>query len=164
MSAYSPPSYLLTYAPDATDEVKKPLLEAFEAEMVMYIQVIWLHEEACAKAILLASMEVDISLSLRGLSTSHLMWAHLHHSYEKRNEALNLAVVEEAQSLRQHEYTEFHCQLSAIWLHLDSIGVDFCVAGTCKCCDRHRGERETLRLHEFMSRLQPELRLSGPSS
>jgi len=160
---------LPTYAPDTTDVVKKPLLEAFEAEMETYqsdldIQATWLREEACAKAILLASMEVDISLSLRGLSTSHLMWAHLHHSYEKRNEALNLAVVEEAQSLRQHEYTEFHCQLSAIWLHLDSIGVDFCVAGTCKCCDRHRGERETLRLHEFMSRLQPELRLSGPSS
>jgi len=30
----------------------------------------WIHEEACARAILLASMEVDISVSLCGLSTS----------------------------------------------------------------------------------------------
>jgi len=139
-------STLPAYAPDAIDAVKKPLLEAFEAEMVMYIQVIWLHEEACAKAILLASMEVDISLSLRGLSMSHLMWAHLHRDYEIHNEALNLGVVEEAQSLRQHEYTveEFHRQLFAVWHCLDNIGVEFCAAGTCKCCDRHRGQRETM--------------------
>ena len=57
-------------------------METFEAEMDTYqsnvdTQAIWLREEACAKAILLASMEVDISLSLRGLFTSHLMWAHL---------------------------------------------------------------------------------------
>jgi len=65
------------------------------------IQATWLREEACAKATLLASMEVDIPLSLCGLSTSHLMWAHLHRSYEIRNEALYLAVVEEARSHRQ---------------------------------------------------------------
>jgi hypothetical protein len=75
----------LTYALDATNAVKKPFLEAFEAEMETYqseldIQVTWLDEEACAKAILLVSMEVDISLSLRGLSTFHLMWAHLGHN------------------------------------------------------------------------------------
>ena len=50
-----------TYAPDATDEIKNPLMEAFEAEMDTYqsnvdTQAIWLREEACAKAILLASM------------------------------------------------------------------------------------------------------------
>ena len=67
------------------------------------IQATWLREEASAKTILLANMEVDISLSLRGLATSHLMWAHLRRSYEIRNEALYLAVVEEAQSLRQHD-------------------------------------------------------------
>ena len=95
-----------TYPPDAADTIKQPLLEAFEAQMETYqsyldIQATWLREEACAKAILLASMEVDIPLSLCGLSTSHLMWAHLHHSYEIRNEALYLAVVEEARSHRQ---------------------------------------------------------------
>ena len=42
-------------------------MEAFEAEMDTYqsnvdTQAIWLREEACAKAILLASKEVDISL------------------------------------------------------------------------------------------------------
>jgi hypothetical protein len=64
-----------TYASDATDDVRRPLLEAFEAELETYqsdldLQMPWLREEACAKAILFASMEVDISLSLRGLSTS----------------------------------------------------------------------------------------------
>ena len=110
-----------TYAPDAPDEVKKPLLDAFEAALEVYQsdrdnQAVWLREEACAKAILFASMEVDISMSLRGLSTSHLMWAHLRRSYEIRNEALYLAVVEEAQSLRQHDSTveEFHHQMSAV--------------------------------------------------
>ena len=54
-------STLPAYAPDAIDAVKKPLLEAFEAEMDTYqsnvdTQAIWLREEACAKAILLASM------------------------------------------------------------------------------------------------------------
>jgi hypothetical protein len=64
-----------TYAPDAPDAIKLPLLEAFETQMETYqsaldMQATWLHEEACAKAILLASMEIEISLSLRGLSTS----------------------------------------------------------------------------------------------
>ncbi|RLN08039.1 hypothetical protein C2845_PM11G17940 [Panicum miliaceum] len=111
LTAPTPP----TYAPDAPDAVKKPLLETFEAELEAYQsdldrQAAWLREEACAKAILFASMEVDISMSLCGLSTSHLMWAHLRRSYEIRNEALYLAVVEEAYSLRQHDSTveEFH--------------------------------------------------------
>nr|CAB3470978.1 unnamed protein product [Digitaria exilis] len=105
----------------ATDAVKTPLLEAFQSELETYqsdldAQATWLCEEACAKAILLASMEVDISLSLCGLSTSHLMWAQLRHNYEIRNEALYLAVVEEAQSLRQHDSTieEFYRQIVAI--------------------------------------------------
>jgi hypothetical protein len=149
--------------PDADDAVKKPLLEAFENQMEAYqsaldIQATWLREEACAKAILLASMEVDISLSHRGLSTSHSMWAHLRRNYEIRNEALYLAVVEEAQSLRQHDSTveEFHRQMSAVWHRLDILGAEYCAAGTCRCCDRHRGHRNTLRLHEFFSRLRPE--------
>ena len=68
------------------------------------------------QGILFASMEVDISMSLRGLSTSHLMWAHLRRSYKIRNEALYLAVVEEAQLLRQHDSTmeEFHHQMSVV--------------------------------------------------
>jgi len=53
-----------------------------------------LREEACAKAILFASIKVEIPMSLCGLSTPHLMWAHLHRSYEIRNEASYLAVVE----------------------------------------------------------------------
>ena len=77
-------------------------------------------------------MEVDISLSLRGLATSHLMWAHLRRSYEIRNEALYLAVVEEAQSLRQHDsiVEEFYRQMSAVWHRLDTLGVEFCACGT----------------------------------
>ena len=55
----------------------------------------WLHEDR-AKAILLASIEIDLSMSLRGLATCHLMWAHLCCSYEIRKEAMYLAVVEEA--------------------------------------------------------------------
>ena len=55
-----------TYAPDADEAVKKPLLEAFESQMEAYqsldLQVSWLRAEARAKAILLASKEVDISL------------------------------------------------------------------------------------------------------
>jgi hypothetical protein len=151
-----------TYAPDADDAVKKPLLEAFEAQMEAYqlaldIHATWLREEACAKAILLASMEVDISLSLRGLSTSHSTWAHLRRSYEIRNEALYLAVVEEAQSLRQHDSTveEFHRQMFVVWHRLDILGAEYCAGATCRCCDRHWGQRDTLRLHEFFSRLRP---------
>ena len=45
-------------------------MEAYES--TLDFQASWLREEACAKAILPASMEVDISLS-----TSHWMWAHL---------------------------------------------------------------------------------------
>ena len=135
-----------TYAPDADEAVKKPLLEAFESQMEAYqsdldLQASWLREETCAKAILLASTEVDISLSLCGLSTSQSMWAHLHRSYEIRNEALYLAVVEEAQSPHQHESTveEFHRQMSAVWHHLDILGAGYYPGGTCRCCDRHRG-------------------------
>ena len=94
-----------TYPPNADDHAKTALLEAFEAQMESYQSNLgfyetWLCEEKSAKAILLASMEVDLARSLRGLATSHLMWDHLRRSYEIRNEAMYLAVVEEAQSLR----------------------------------------------------------------
>ncbi|CAD6218794.1 unnamed protein product [Miscanthus lutarioriparius] len=162
-----PPRPLLptppTYPPDADDDAKNALLEAFETEMESYqsdlgVYETWLREEKSAKAILLASMEVDLSLSLRGLATSHLMWDHLRRSYEIRNEAMYLAVVEEAQSLRQLDSTveAFHRQMTAVWHRLDSLGAEFCGGGTCRCCDRHRDQRDILRLHEFLSRLRPE--------
>ena len=138
---------------------------SFHMEIHMGGQQLWGYltgERPCPPTltapILFASMEVDISMSLRGLSTSHLMWAHLRRNYEIRNEALYLAVVEEAQSLRQHDSTveEFHRQMSAVWHRLDILGAEFYASGTCQCCDRHRSQRETLRLHEFLSRLRPE--------
>ena len=46
--------------------------------------------------------------------------------------------------------------MSAVWHCLDVLGAEFCASGTCQCCDRHRSQRETLRLHEFLSRLRPE--------
>jgi hypothetical protein len=121
------------------------LLEAFEVDMGSYqsdlvVYETWLCEEKSAKAILFANMEVDLSLSLRGLATSHLMWDHLCHSYKIRNEAMYLVVVEEAQALRQLDSTveDFHRQMTAIWHRLDSLGTEFCGGGTCRCCDRHR--------------------------
>ena len=86
------------------------------------------------------------------------MWDHLHRSYEIRNEAMYLAVVEEAQSLRQLDYTvkDFHRQMTASWHHLDGLGAEFCSGGTSRCCDRHRDQRDTLRLHEFFSQPCPE--------
>ncbi|CAD6223428.1 unnamed protein product [Miscanthus lutarioriparius] len=95
-----------TYPPDADDHTKTALLEAFEAQRESYqydleVYETWLHEEKSAKAILLASMEVDLAWFLRGLAASHLMWDHLCHSYEIHNEAMYLAIVEEAQSLHQ---------------------------------------------------------------
>jgi hypothetical protein len=139
-----------TYPPDATDDDKSALLEAFEVDMESYqsdlgIYEAWLREEKSAKAILFASMEVDRSLSLRGLATSHLMWDHLSRSYEIRNEAMYLAVVEEAQALRQLDSTvdDFHRQMTAIWHRLDGLGAEFCGGGgTCRCCDCHRAQRE----------------------
>ncbi|CAD6218291.1 unnamed protein product [Miscanthus lutarioriparius] len=162
-----PPRPLLptppTYPPHADDDAKSALLEAFEAKMESYqsdlgVYETWLREEKSAKAILLASMEVNLLLSLRGLATSHLMWDHLRRSYEIRNEAMYLAVVEEAQSLRQLDSTveDFHRQMTAVWHRLDNLGAEFCGGGTCRCCDRHRDQRDILRLHEFLSRLHPE--------
>jgi len=64
-----PPRPLLptppTYPPDADDDAKNDLLEAFEAEMESYqshlgVYETWLRKEKSAKAILLASMEVDL--------------------------------------------------------------------------------------------------------
>ena len=67
-----------TYPPDAADDAKSALLEAFELEMENYqsdlgVYETWLREEKSAKAILLASMEVDLARSLRGRATSQLM-------------------------------------------------------------------------------------------
>ena len=59
------------------------------------IQVTWLREEACSKAILLGSTEVDISMSLVA-SPFHLMGAHLRRNYKIHNAALYLTVVEKA--------------------------------------------------------------------
>ena len=152
-----------TYPPDADDAAKHALLDAFEAEMETYqsdlgVYETWLREEKSAKAILLASIEIDLARSLRGLATSHLMWEHLRCSYEIRNEAMYLAVVEEAQSLRQLDSTvdDFHRKMTDVWHRLDNLGAEFCGGGTCRCCDRHREQRDTLRLHEFLSRLRPE--------
>ena len=99
-----------TCVSDAINEVKKPLLDAFEAELEAYqsdrdSQATWLREEECVKAIQFASMDVDIFMSLRGpLPTL------CGRSYEICNLALYLAVGEEAQSLRRHDSTveEFH--------------------------------------------------------
>jgi hypothetical protein len=71
-----------TYPPDADDDAKTDLLDTFEAQMESYqydlsLYETWLREEKSAKAILLASMEIDLARSLRGLATSHLMWDHL---------------------------------------------------------------------------------------
>ncbi|TVU34447.1 hypothetical protein EJB05_16279, partial [Eragrostis curvula] len=90
-----------TYPPDANEATKTNMLEEFEAELDAYQSDLanyetWCREEACAKAILLASMETDLSLTLKGLTTTQQMWAHLRRSYEIRNEAMYLAVVEEA--------------------------------------------------------------------
>jgi hypothetical protein len=106
-------------------------------------------------------MEIDLARSLRGLATSHLMWDHLRHSYEIHNEAMYLVVVKKAKSLRQLDSTvdAFHRQMTYVWHHLDGLGAEFCGGGTCRCCDRHRDQRDTLRLHEFLSRLRPEFEI-----
>jgi hypothetical protein len=127
-------------------------MESYQSDLGLYET--WLREEKSAKAILLASMEIDLARSLRGLATSHLMWDHLCRSYEIRNEAMYLAVVEEAQSLRQLDSTveDFHRQMTGI----ACLSAEFCGGGTYRCCDRHRDQRDTLRLNEFLSRLRLE--------
>ena len=55
--------------------------------------------KAFTKAILLASIEVDLLMSLHGLATTHLMWVHLYSSYKIGNEVMYLAIIEEAQVL-----------------------------------------------------------------
>ena len=134
-----------TYLPDADDDAKSALLEAFEGQMESYQSDLGayetlLREEKAAKAILLASMEIDLSRSLRGLATSHLMWDHLHHSYDIHNEAMYLAIVQEAQSLRQLDsiVKDFHRQMTVVWHRLDSLGTMFYGGGTCRCCDHHQ--------------------------
>ncbi|CAD6242027.1 unnamed protein product [Miscanthus lutarioriparius] len=81
-------------------------MESYQTDLGVYET--WLCEEKSAKAILLASMEVDLSLSLRGLATSHLMWDHLRRSHEIHNEAMYLVVVEEAHSLHDSTVEDFH--------------------------------------------------------
>ncbi|CAD6255028.1 unnamed protein product [Miscanthus lutarioriparius] len=139
------------------DDDKSALPEAFEVDMESYqsdlgIYETWLREEKSAKAILFASMEVDLSLSLRGLATSHLMWDHLHHSYEIRNEAIYLVVVEEAQTLRQLDSTveDFHRQMTAIWHRLYGLGAELCGGGApsgvqCGYCKLYGHEEKDCR-------------------
>ncbi|CAD6256592.1 unnamed protein product [Miscanthus lutarioriparius] len=98
-------------------------------------------------------MEVDVA---RGLATSHLMWDHLRRSYEIRNEAMYLAVVEEAQLLRQLDSTvnDFHLQMTTACGIVSTVYVfEFCGGGTCRSCDHHRDERDT-----SLSRVPPRLR------
>ena len=86
------------------------------------------------------------------------MWDHLRRSYEIHNEEMYLAVVEEAQSLRQLDsiVEEFHHQMTGVWHRLDGLGAEFYGGGTCWCCDCHRDQRDTLYLHEFLSWLRLE--------
>ncbi len=129
-------------------------MEAYQTDLSLYET--WLEEEAYAKAILVGSMEVDISLDIAGLASSELMWTRLRQQYEPRNDAMFLAVVNEAQSLRQLDATvdEFFRKMSTVWRQMDLQGADVC--RTCTCCQRQRVQTETTRLYEFLSRLRPE--------
>ena len=60
------------------------MMEAYQSDLAVYDT--WLCEKACAKAILLASIAIDLSMSLKGLASTYL----LRGSYEVRNEAMYL--------------------------------------------------------------------------
>ncbi|EAZ12182.1 hypothetical protein OsJ_02065 [Oryza sativa Japonica Group] len=146
---------------DADENTKRGLLDDLAAAMEAYqtdlsLYETWLEEEAYAKAILVGSMEVDISLDIAGLASSELMWTRLRQQYEPRNDAMFLAVVNEAQSLRQLDATvdEFFRKMSTVWRQMDLQGADVC--RTCTCCQRQRVQTETTRLYEFLSHLRPE--------
>nr|BAD21642.1 hypothetical protein [Oryza sativa Japonica Group] len=67
---------------DADENTKRGLLDDLAAAMEAYqtdlsLYETWLEQEAYAKAILVGSMEVDISLDIAGLASSELMWTRL---------------------------------------------------------------------------------------
>ena len=147
--------------PDADDAAQEDILAAFHAELETYQTDLaayesWLHDDAQAKAIVVASMDVDLSMDIVSLATSQLMWARLRQQYEPRNEAMFLAILKELQSLQQMDATvdDFFRQMSTAWRQLDSQGADVC--HTCRCCQLQRAQTEMTRLYEFLTRLRPE--------
>jgi len=92
----TPPTYTLDVAMLRVNHLRHLRLRWKAIGLIVYDYETWPHEEKCAKPILLANMESDLSLSLRGFATSHIMWDHLHHTYEIHNQTMYLSVVEEA--------------------------------------------------------------------
>jgi hypothetical protein len=110
-----------TFSAQTTDEDRAKAqeeyddaLETYQGQYVMYKT--WLDEDACASAILVASMEVHLTGDVVTLASAHFTWTHLRDRYAPTGDALYLAMVRQKQSLQQGDATgdEFYTQLSSV--------------------------------------------------
>ncbi|XP_052152889.1 uncharacterized protein LOC127771103 [Oryza glaberrima] len=150
-----------TFSAQTTDEDRAKAqeeyddaLETYQGQYVMYKT--WLDEDACASAILVASMEVHLTGDVVTLALAHFMWTHLRDRYAPTGDALYLAMVRQKQSLQQGDATvdEFYTQLSSVWRQLDPLGPDIC--RTCQCCQRQWSHMDLRCIYDFLTRLRSE--------
>ncbi|EEE60658.1 hypothetical protein OsJ_14109 [Oryza sativa Japonica Group] len=86
-----------TFSAQTTDEDRAKAqeeyddaLETYQGQYVMYKT--WLDEDACASAILVASMEVHLTGDVVTLASAHFTWTHLRDRYAPTGDALYLAM------------------------------------------------------------------------
>jgi hypothetical protein len=91
-------------------------IDASQSDLAVYKT--WLCEEACVKAIV-ANIDVHLSLSLKDLTTSHLMWDHLRHSSQIQCTLL-LRRLSCFASLTSSQ--RLHRQISVVWHYLENLG------------------------------------------
>ena len=160
----TPPAEVV-FPADADDTKQREVLDAFEEategyqnQLHLYKQ--WTDDDARASAILVSSMDVDLTMDVVSLTTGHQMWEHLRRRYEPTGDAIYLSVIRQEQQLKQGDATvdEFYKELSAVWRQLDSLGADVC--RTCQCCVRQQAKLEVRRLYDFLTRLRDEFEQS----
>jgi len=82
----------------AIDDVKTKMLDEYDAIMESYASQFaayrtWLDEDACAGAVLAASMEEHLSVDIVGFEHAHQMWAFLRQHSESTSQSTYIAAL-----------------------------------------------------------------------
>ena len=148
-----------TIPDNATDAVKTKLVDEYDAIMESYASQFaayrtWLDEDACAGAVLAASMEEHLSVDIVGFDHAHQMWAFLRERYESTGQSTYIAALRQEQLLRQGYsiVDDFYAQMSTVSRQLDSIGPPLSPS-TCDTCKPQKFALETRCTDDFLSHL-----------
>lgn len=132
------------------------LLSACQDDLLAY--QCWIDEGALACAILVASMDVNLTVMLF-LLLLLMRCGSIFRTVMYPLVTLFLSVEDQKRDLHQEDSTvnEFYDALSSIWRQLDSLHPSPCP--TCPACQKIRSNSEYFRVYDFLTRLRPEFEM-----